>query len=247
MKWISYGVRRRALIFSGSLLAACAAIAAKDSPDRFIDPHYTRAGYFDMHVCHWPDRPLFFTALFSTTRSDDLGSIDVFRADGKRLGALDLSYSEPVLGADGTARAFKAHFEVERDAPNGWYYAQVTLKDGRKFTARDYVSVQAMPWVELKTQLHNGELASNDVISWTQLPQPAFYRVVVIDLIQNKKMIYKSDLLTESHFRLPPGIVKSDGLYMLRVHARNRTREAKWGDFNHGSMTAEIPLAGAGS
>ena len=54
------------------------------------DPHYTAAGFFDIHVCNWPDRELFFMPLFSTTRYSEITAIEVRHPDGKRLTALDL-------------------------------------------------------------------------------------------------------------------------------------------------------------
>ncbi|MGD2054983.1 MAG: hypothetical protein PVG45_12860, partial [Gammaproteobacteria bacterium] len=41
------------------------------------DPHYTPAGFFDIHVCNWPDRELFFMPLFSTVRYDEITALDV--------------------------------------------------------------------------------------------------------------------------------------------------------------------------
>jgi hypothetical protein len=32
------------------------------------DPHRNEMGFFDIHVCNWPERPQFLKVLFSTTR-----------------------------------------------------------------------------------------------------------------------------------------------------------------------------------
>ena len=54
------------------------------------DPHYTDVGFFDIHVCNWPDQPAFFMSLFSTTKFDLLKEIRVFKPDGDVLVTLGL-------------------------------------------------------------------------------------------------------------------------------------------------------------
>ena len=38
------------------------------------DSHYSSVGFFDIHVCNWPDRPLFFLAVFSTYNFNDISN-----------------------------------------------------------------------------------------------------------------------------------------------------------------------------
>jgi hypothetical protein len=56
------------------------------------DPHYTDSGFFDMHVCNWPDRAIFFMVLFSSIRYDTIRAVDVFTPRGKPLTSLDLGH-----------------------------------------------------------------------------------------------------------------------------------------------------------
>lgn len=39
------------------------------------DQLYTPAGFFDTHVCNWPEKPRFLMALFSTPRFDEIAKI----------------------------------------------------------------------------------------------------------------------------------------------------------------------------
>ena len=67
------------------LLALClhitdTALAAKPG-----DGHYNMAGFFDIHVCNWPERPVFFMPLFSTAGYKDIEKIEVLYPDNLSL------------------------------------------------------------------------------------------------------------------------------------------------------------------
>lgn len=87
---------RLALTFLLSIPLWSIAQSTPPSPD----PHYNEAGFFDIHVCHWPDRPLFFMALFSTTRFKDVREVAVSDSAGRQLGKPDLSKSNVVQAKD---------------------------------------------------------------------------------------------------------------------------------------------------
>jgi len=109
------------------------------------DPHYTSAGFFDAHVCNWPENPRFLMALFSTPRFDEVAKVSVFAPDGKFVGDLDLNRFRAFKTQSGQAkRAFIAHFDLPGKVVDGWYRAEVGLKDGSQFEARDYVVHQFM-------------------------------------------------------------------------------------------------------
>ena len=50
------------------------------------DPHYTEVGFFDIHVCNWPDRPPFIMALFSTLDFENITKVSVHTPSGDLLG-----------------------------------------------------------------------------------------------------------------------------------------------------------------
>jgi len=61
-------MKHRLVIAVFVLLFNADALAESDLAPVFdSDPHRNEPGFFDMHICNWADRPLFFKSLFSTT------------------------------------------------------------------------------------------------------------------------------------------------------------------------------------
>ena len=112
------------------------------------DPHYTGAGFFDIHVCNWPDRPLFMMPLFSTERFDEIERIDVFGPDNTFITQLDLKQFR-ILKRKGKPdkRVFIRQIDMPAHARDGWYSASVTLTDGSEFRAQDYLILSQLPQV----------------------------------------------------------------------------------------------------
>ena len=69
------GTGRRILLIA--LLFAPATHAIEPVSPRLQDPHRNAAGFFDIHVCNWPERELFFMSLFSTPRYDEVEQVEV--------------------------------------------------------------------------------------------------------------------------------------------------------------------------
>lgn len=209
------------------------------------DPHYTPAGYFDLFVCHWPDRPPFLIGLFSTTRQNDIAKVEITRPDGRVLGEIALTQHKIASDADGKEkRIFKTRFPPVADAGDGWYQAAITLTSGQRFIARDYVAIRTMPIVTgLTPRGDNKPLAAAQTLRWRPIAGDVLYRVSIYDMWQDKAEIYASDLLRAPRLTLPAGVLKPGGAYVWRVHARQATTDAKWGDYNHGSKSAEAMLA----
>lgn len=238
-------IRRRVAPRLLLLVVVAAQVVAHARAGTDGDPHYTPAGYFDLFVCHWPDRPPFLIGLFSTTRYNDIASVEITRPDGRRLGEIALTPHTIANDADGEEkRIFKTRFPPIANAPDGWYQAVITLKNGSRFVARDFVAIRALPIVAgLKPQGDNKPLAVAKTLRWRPLAGDVLYRVTIYDMWQGKTEIYASDLLRAPRLTLPDGVLKPGGAYVWRVHARQATTDAKWGDFNHGSRSAEAMLA----
>jgi len=217
-------------------LSLTSAVSARPSAG-MADTHHTAFGTFDMHVCNWPERAPFFVAVFSTHRAQDIARIEVLRPDGQPLGDIGLERFE--LRSDpeyGEKRVFKTHLPLAKGAPTGWYRARLHARDGRIVEARDYVDIKIMPQVRV-LQRRAGELR------WEPLKGEAHYRVIIKDPWQDKKVVYKSDLLREPRLRLPPNALEPGGDYIWQVHARDTAGAVKWGEFNHGSLSTEAPLS----
>lgn len=205
------------------------------------DQHYTPAGFFDTHVCNWPEKPRFLMALFSTPRFDEIAKIAVFAPDRKHVGDLDLTKFRAFKTKSGQAkRAFIAHFDLPEKALDGWYRAEIKLKDGSRTEARDYVIHQIM---DQPTGIQPTPGASNvsvsTELSWNPIPGARFYQVFVKDGWAGNETT-DSGLLTEPHFVPPKGLLQPGGVYMWRIHARDSDGNVLLGDFNHGSLSPEM-------
>ena len=81
----------RRLAVLGFCALGTAMVAADDGQaGHHEDPHYNEAGFFDIHVCNWPGRRLFFMPLFSTEHADALHSVEIFTPGNRPLLQLDL-------------------------------------------------------------------------------------------------------------------------------------------------------------
>lgn len=205
------------------------------------DLHYTPAGFFDAHVCNWPEKPRFLMALFSTPRFDEVAKVSVFAPNGKHVGDLDLTKFRAFKTRSGQAkRAFIAHFDLPEKAVDGWYRAEINLKDGSRTEARDYVIHQTM---DQPTGTRPAPGASNvpvsTELSWNPIPGARFYEVFVKDVWAGNETT-GSGLLTEPHFVPPKGLLQPGGDYMWRIHARDSDGNVLLGDFNHGSLSSEM-------
>jgi hypothetical protein len=202
------------------------------------DPHYTPAGFFDMHVCNWPDRPLFFLLLFSTTQFANVTRIDIAYPDGRLLHTFDLGRYRTIQNKNKTEkRVFLNTLDLPPEAPNGWYRARISLKDGTVHTAEDYVVVDLLAHPQIVAPRPEAINVSLPVtLTWQAVPGAQYYRVFIWDLWDDGKLLYESELLTKPELRVPDGALMAGGDYRWRIHARDVNEHAFFGDFNHGSM-----------
>jgi len=203
------------------------------------NPHYNKAGFFDMHVCNWPNQPLFFLGLFSTTQFNDINKIEIFDNNRHLLGHLDLDKYRIVMLKKPARekRVFIKHFAIPKSSGNGWYSSKVYLKDGHTVTAKDYVIIYNMHRANGLNPADKTTL--NDipkVFRWNPVPGAKYYQVFINDLWTGKSL-YSSDFLTQPSFTTPKNLLKHQGAYCWRVHARNINEDVLMGDFNHGSLT----------
>lgn len=209
------------------------------------DPHYNAAGFFDVHVCNWPDKPRFLMALFSTTRFDEVARVSVIAPDGKFVGDLDLARFRVFKAPSGQVkRAFITHFNMPGKTVDGWYRATVRLKDGSRFAAKDYVVHHAMPGVVGTQPADNAsDVSVLTELRWDSIPGARYYQVTIRDMWATGTEGTVSDLLTDTLYVPPQGLLKSGGEYEWRIHARDSNGNVLLGDFNHGSVSREMRFA----
>lgn len=220
--------------------ATTPAHAGKSEPSQWErpDPHRNEAGFFDVHVCNWPGRPLFYMPLLSTTRFDELKKAEVLYPDGKLLGQLNLDqYRTIERKGSPVKRVFIKEFDVPADAKDGWYQLRVTLANGEVFVAGDYVALLALPQATGLKPGGDAVVPLPDTLSWDPVKGAAYYQVYVRDLWNDGKMIHTSELLTQPQLKLPSGLLEKGGMYSWSVHARDVNEHPVLGDFNHGSIS----------
>jgi hypothetical protein len=156
------------------------------------DGHYNMAGFFDIHVCNWPDRPLFFMPLFSTAGYNDIREIEIFYPDNTLLTRLNLASYRTVEKKDRPdKRVFIKQLDIPADAQDGWYAANITLTNGKVHRAHDYVIIDRLDRASEHTPADEQELPTPPAkLSWKAVPGAAFYQVFIRDQWDNKRLIY---------------------------------------------------------
>lgn len=209
------------------------------------DPHYTPAGFFDIHVCNWPDQPLFLMALLSTTQFRDIARIDIVAPDGTSLGPMDLNRYRSAGGSGAEEkRVLITHYPIPEAKPDGWYRARITMKNGSAHESKDHVVKEVLPFVVGHQPGDGAEgVAMPAVLKWDPVPGASHYQVYLRDEWESERYLLTSKIIAETSLPLPPGLLKNGGSYSWRVHARNINGSPEWGDFNHGSLAREAKFS----
>ncbi len=211
------------------------------------DPHYSAAGFFDLHVCNWPERPPFLMTVFSTFKFDEIERLEIYRPDGIPLGEIPLAQYK-VIQLDGKPEkhAFISHLEIAGTLPEGWYTAVISMRDGTRVRAMDYVIFEMMQRAKNPLPRDQDEhVPIPGALRWDPVPGAAFYQVTVRDMWNDGKTIFQSDLVEQPQVELPQGLLQPDGWYIWRIHARDVNGNILLGDFNHGSLTGELSFTTA--
>jgi hypothetical protein len=202
------------------------------------DPHYTASGFFDIHVCNWPDRPPFYLALYSTTRFNEVESVRVYAPDNHFIGALSLD-KYTVIEREGKPekRVFMTQIPIAASDPDGWYRAEVRVVNDTD-SARDFVIHQLLPQASGHDPVNGAEnVDMPQRLSWDPVAGAAWYQVFIRDQWNDGKLIYSSKLLDKPWIELPEGLLEAGGNYSWKVHARDVDGHIQLGDFNIGSQS----------
>lgn len=201
------------------------------------DPHYTEPGFFDIHVCNWPDREPFYMVLFSTEQYEAIETVQVTGANGRAIGELDpgkyrVSDTEP------GARILTSHIPIPKEYEDGWFDARIIMKDGSSHRAADLVIHKLMPYVRGHVPEDGAEdIPLPGVLKWEDVFGAYWYRVFIRDLWNDNKLIYSSRLLPYPEFDIPDDLLQPGGYYAWKVQARDEKGDLKLGDFNMGSQS----------
>lgn len=227
------------IVFLTALLCALSASAQTPNVEK-SDPHYTKIGFFDVHLCNWPDRPPFYMALFSSARYQDITTVHVFFPNGKLAGDLDMNrYLTVVSPGKPEKHVFITQLPLSNEATDGWFSATITTQDGQEFSAKDYVVHTLMAFVHETKPTSGQEVARPPAeLSWSPSAGATHYQITLRDEWDDGRVIFISPLVTESKVTMPPGLLKQGGRYNWVIHARDSNGSILLGDFNHGSLSA---------
>lgn len=227
------------------LLAHAGVRAAEDIAPVFeSDPHRNELGFFDVHICNWPDRPLFIKTLFSTAKFKDIKTMEVFAPNDKKLTDLSLQRFKPIQKkGKPEKRVYMVDMDMPADSKDGWYYIVVKTNDGKEYRARDFLVIN-------RIGRPGGQIPAADAedvkmpkeLKWDAVPGAAYYKVFIRDGFENT-LVLKSKLLREPRLEIKPGLLKPGGYYTWMVHARDVDENIMLGDFNSGSINQKISFS----
>lgn len=228
------------LVFIFAALLCAVSAAAQTLSVENTDPHYTEIGFFDIHLCNWPDRPPFYMALFSSTQHQNIVGVRVYLPDGKPLAELDMTrYRTVALPGKPEKRVFITHLPIRDKTTDGWFRATVKTRDGREISAKDYVVHTLLPIVRETTPVDGSELPTPPTeLIWTPVPGAIYYAVTLRDVWDDNREIWTSEVVTTPRIPVPPGLLRKGGRYAWVIHARDSNGGLLLGDFNHGSLSA---------
>ena len=221
-----------------SLLLSASASAMEDMAPVFDkDPHRNQLGFFDVHICNWADQPLFFKSLFSTTKFNDIKAMTLYSPDGRKVTDFDMTkYMQIKRKGKPEKRVYLTDSDVLSDSHAGWYQLKVKARDGKEYTAKDYVVMNRISRAEVllpKDGVEDIEIPTE--LKWKPVPGATHYKVFMRDGFENTRIL-NSKLLREPQIKLKPGLLKPGGYYLWKVHARDVNENIILGDFNSGSV-----------
>lgn len=211
---------------------------ADESPEMSHDPHYNEIGFFDVHLCNWPDRPQFFKILFSSEQFQKIESMTVYTPDKKILTSLDKSKFR-ILQRENKPekRVFISDMDVPQQASTGWYSIDVKTRSGANHHAEDYVIMSRLEKISvMRPAADAGSQSLPITLSWQAVTGAQYYQIFVRDEWSGD-MVFSSELLNTTEIRIPDGKLEAGGYYSWSVHARDTNEHVLLGDFHMGSMS----------
>lgn len=226
-------------IFSYSLLLICLSeVNAEKSGIIKNDLHYSDIGFFDIHVCNWPNRNNFFKIVFSSEKYSVIDSMKIYTPENMLLTSMDKSKFITIHRKNKPdKRAYIYDLDVTDKASSGWYNIIVKAKNGKEYQAKDYVLLNRL---SRATSMHpsdpDKEIKLPITLKWNPVAGTQHYQVFVRDEWTGKLM-YKTKLINKNKVSIPKGKLEPGSFYSWVVHARDVNEHVLLGDFNMGSMS----------
>lgn len=209
------------------------------------DPHRVESGFFDIHICNWPDRPPFFLTLFGTEQYKNITSIEVYSPDNKKVGELDLSKFSITKKKNKPERhVFLTQLKIPEKIIDGWYSAKINFKNKPPQTAHDFIIHQTIRRASAHLPKNNAEdIKPPKTLSWSAIAGATLYKVFIKDMWDSGKIIHSSKLSKKNSYEIPKNVIQPGGYYAWRVHARDLNEHIQLGDFNAGSLSPWVEFS----
>lgn len=231
---------RKHLYILSSIILLTAGVNAKAENTLEIndDPHRSKLGFFDIHICNWPNRTKYFKILFSSEKYDQIESMEVYTPENKLFVKLDKRKFITLKRKNKPdKRVFIIDADITETASTGWYYIKINTKDGKKYNAKDYVVMNRLNRASsMQPSNKNIQYKSPITLKWKKIEGAQYYQVFVRDE-WTQKLIFKTKLINSNKVKIPNIKLEPGGHYSWRVHARDINEHVLLGDFNMGSMS----------
>lgn len=209
--------------------------------DEYGDKHYSKEGFFDIHVCNWPNRPPFFMVLYSTEKFSDLVSVSIYDTNNHKLGNLNLTKFRLIKQKNKPEKkVFISQFDIPKNAKNGVYTSKAVFKTSGTVKNSDFVVINKLPIAKAKFPANNSNLKSiPEKLSWHPVIGAQYYQVFVRD-IWGDNTVTSSKLITKPYISTKEFNLQSGGVYQWKIHSRDVNEHILFGDFNHGSLSSDF-------
>ncbi len=213
-------------------------INAEQSLELHGDPHYNQMGFFDIHICNWPERPNFFKILFSSEKYEQIESMGVYTPENKLLVNLDKTKFRTLKRKNKpNKKVYMLDIDVPELATTGWYKIDIKTKNGNIYHAKDYVIISRLEKIsEMQPSDEHKKFDLPITLKWEPVAGSKHYQVFVRD-VWTEKLVFRSKLIGMPEIKIPDGKLEPGGEYYWVIHSRDTNEHILLGDFHMGSMS----------
>lgn len=212
-------------------------VFAEESVKLEKDPHYSPLGFFDIHLCNWPERPNYFKILFSSDKYKQIDSMDIYTPENKLLASLDKTKFRTLKRKNKpNKRVFLLDIDVPEIATTGWYKVDIKTDNGGSYQAKDYVIMTRLKKATDMSPADDEEYPLPVTLKWKPVAGAQYYQAFIRDT-WTEKLVFKSKLISKPEVKVPEGRLEPGGDYYWTVHSRDTNEHILLGDFHMGSMS----------
>jgi len=211
---------------------------AEDALELVNDPHYNQIGFFDIHICNWPERPNYFKILFSSEKYQQIESMNVYTPDNQLLVNLDKTKFRTLKRKNkANKRVYLLDVDVPEIASTGWYKIDIKTENGTVYHAKDYVIMSRLEKVsDMQPSGDDKEFNLPVTLKWKPVAGSQHYQAYVRDA-WTEKLVFRSKLIATPEIKIPEDKLEPGGDYYWTVHSRDTNEHVLLGDFSMGSMS----------